>query len=672
MKKIGKISIALLFIDIILFMVFSALLGALISLVGKPNEELNLIMVLKTGLSVFYIPIILVIAVDIYIILLLGKQKFFGFSKTLNLSERANSNVHGQAEFMTESEIKNFCGHIEKIERFNKRTKIKEIYYQRNGTDIEWNKLSEEQTEGYVVRSFKKNGNLLIDSIEKKNCLVIGTAGTGKSLYFLGPTIQANALSKNKASMLINDLKGELFATHSKLLTEQGYNVICINLRTPRNSTRINVLDDIWDTYHKYIETEDGNYLDLTSQYINEIASILSPEITGANKEFGDGAIGILCAILWGMLEDSTNPNYNFTKEMFTITQISNIINKQAKYMMDFLTHRDPETSRVFINAGMIIDNASERTVSSYISTLQTNLRKFLDPGIEYLTSKSDFNLNEITEKPTAIFLIIPDESQTKYVLANAIIVQIYNKLIATASKNENQALDRSWYFLLDEFGQMPKIAAFPNWIAVCRSRNIYLCPVVQANSQLKSVFGDNDSITIQDQCHIKIFLGSNEFSTLEYFQKQLGTYTIYNRSASINEKTIMNQEYEGSTSLSKKDLVTIDELQYLKSGNIYITIRGEKPMKSTLVPIFDDECKRNKIFKIGSIVLQKKEVKEDIPFYNLTNRESIYLGGNSFTLETEIENSNIKDETNQFINTNEITEIDDNLLKNLGLIRGD
>ena len=669
MKKSIKIISLLLIADVLVFLLLVVLIGALQGMFKPSSEKLNMSGIFISGIKIWYVPVLVIIAMDIYILFMLAKNKMFGFRKTLNLSERADSNLYGQAEFMNDKEIKQLFGHTEKVTKYNKKTKQNESSKIKNGIDINWKQLPEEETEGFVIRSYKKNGSLFIDTVSKKNCLVIGTAGTGKSLYYLGPTIQMNACSKNKSSMLINDVKGELFQAHSKLLQDQGYNVICLNLREPRKSTRINILDAIWDTYHKYIDTGDGSYLDLTSQYIVEISTILSPETEGNNKEFGDGAIGILCGIIWGMLEDSVDSKYGFTKDMFTISQISNIINKQSNYMMDFLTHRDAETSKVFDNASMIINNASERTVSSYISTLQTNLRKFLDPGIEYLTATSDFDLDSITEKPTAVFLIIPDESKTRYVLANAIIVQIYNKLVATASKKPNQALERSWYFLLDEFGQMPKIASFPNWIAVCRSRNIYLCPVVQANSQLKSVFGENEAITIQDQCHLKVFLGSNEYATLEYFQKQLGTYTVYSRSASINEKTMSHMEYEGSTSITKKDLVTIDELQYLKSGNIYITIRGEKPIKSVLVPIFDNELRTNHIFILGSIINQLEEKKDPKTFYNLQNRESHFLSGDDTGITNEIINEEIKDETNNFID-NEINVIDDSLLKNLGLIK--
>lgn len=637
MKKLGKIIGLLCIADIGIFLLLVFLIGAFMSFVSPPVEKLTLSAIFLSGIKIYYLPLIVTLAFTVYIGYKLGIQKLFGFKKALTLTERADSNLYGQAEFMTNKELKALYGKKNKIKKYNKKTKEYVIEEKASGEDIDWKYLVDEEAEGYVIRSYKRNETLFIDTLKKMNCLVIGTAGTGKSLYYLGPTIQANARSSTKASMLINDVKGELFEAHSKLLKEQGYTVICINLRNPRNSTRINILDDIWDMYHAYIETKDGNYLDLTSQYIVELAEILSPPIDGNNKEFGDGAIGILCAILWGMLEDSTNPNYKFTKDMFTISQISNILNKQSKYLIDFLTHRDAQTSHVFENASMIIDNASEKTVSSYLSTLQTNLRKFLDPGIEYLTQTSDFDLNGITQKPTAIFLIIPDESSTRYVLATAIIVQIYNKLIATASKQENLSLDRPWYFFLDEFGQMPKIAKFPNWIAVCRSRNIYLCPVVQANSQLKSVFGENDAITIQDQCHLKIFLGSNDFSTLEYFQKQLGTYTVYNRSASINENTLKNKEFEGTTSITKKDLVTIDELQYLKPGNGYITIRGQKPIKTTFVPIFDEECKQKKIFILGSIRLSIPEKKESYTFYSLDERETIYLSEELESIEENL-----------------------------------
>ncbi len=657
--------------DIIIYLVLTLILGAIICIATPSSSKLNMSAIFSSGNKYWLVQLILIVAADIYFLVLIGKQKMFGFSKTLNASDRAKSNLYGQADFMTAKELSLFAGATTKKEKFDKKTQSLKVEYKKNGMDINFKTLPQEHIEGYVIKSVKEKGTLSINMVPKLNCLVLGTAGTGKSLYFLGPTIQANARSYNKPSMLINDLKGELYEAHSKLLKEQGYNVICINLRTPRNSTRINILDDIWYNYHKYLETNDGYFLDLTSQYIIEMSEILSPPMEGQNKEFGDGAIGILAGLIWGMLEDSAEEKYHFTKDMFTISQISNILNKQSDYMMDFITHRDTEKSRVFQNASMIINNASERTVSSYISTLQTNLRKFLDPGIEYLTQKSDFDLNEITTKPTAIFLIIPDESNTRYVLAAAIIVQIYNKLIATASKQQSLSLDRSWYFFLDEFGQMPKIAKFPNWIAVCRSRNIFLCPVVQANSQLKAVFGENEAITIQDQCHIKVFLGSNDTSTLEYFQKQLGTYTVYSRSASINDKSMMHMEYEGSTSLTKKDLVTLDELQYIKPGNIYITLRGQKPIKSLLTPIFDSDCQKQKIFVLGSVKENIQEKKEQYKYYNLNQREEAFLAGDDTTgLDFTWNLKGFENVTENFVDTKTINEIDNDMLIQLGILK--
>lgn len=606
------------------------------------------------------------IILSVNLLWLAFKYNYFSSYKMLNKNDRAETDLYGSARFMTTNEMTKEFGQMK-----NKKY-----------SDYNWNELGNSDFEGYVVKSYKKKGELFVQKIKQQHCLIIGTNGTGKSYYFLMPTIEANALSKEKPTMIINDLKGELFLKTSKSLQDNGYNVICLNLRTPRKSTRFNPLEMIWNLYHEYLETGEGELIDKVSQYIIEISAIIVPPNEGTNKEFFDGAQGILSGILWGMLEDSKFPGFEMTKDKFTFAQISNIINKQRERFMDFLTHRDLE-SKVWDYASMIIGNESEKTVAGYVSTLQTCLKPFLEEGITYLTSASDFDLEEMSNKPSAIFLIIPDESAARYIIAITMIVQIYNYLTYKASTlvENNYKLYRTHYFLLDEFGNMPKIANFAKYISTSRGRNIFFCPIVQATSQLKTMFSEAEATTIQDQCHLKIFMGSNEFATLEYFQKQLGTYSVYTRSSSVNDKTTDSLEYQGTTSVAKKELVTIDELQYKSRGLIYFTLNSKMPSKSNLVPFFDDELKNNKVFVEGSIENNIKEKKLEFLMYNLSKREKAYVQGDGVVKTNEDIASSENEENNQIVdlteneynsNSQEPLKIDLDLLRQFGLAADD
>ena len=61
--------------------------------------------------------------------------------------------------------------------------------------------------------------------------LIIGGTRSGKTSRLINPQIQTLANSKEKPSMIISDVKGELFDFHGKLLEDKGYEVLVLNLK---------------------------------------------------------------------------------------------------------------------------------------------------------------------------------------------------------------------------------------------------------------------------------------------------------------------------------------------------------------------------------------------------------------------------------------------------------
>lgn len=530
------------------------------------------------------------------------KYNIISFSKIVNKVERAKSDAYGSTRWQTENEMHENYG-----------------YYK-------FNDLPNIEAEGLVISSEIKKGDLYVSMIAKQHTATVGTPGTGKSLYLLGPTLQANAKTKTKVSMVINDLKGELYTAHSKMLADSGYDVIKIDLRNPHTSDRYNPLSLIWDLYHTYLTNHDGQYIDRVSVYINELANILCPISEGEQKQWSQGAQSIIKSIIWGMLEDSQYPEFKMTRDKFTILQISNIINRQRGQLINFLTHRN-KTSPVFDFAGMIVDNPSEKTVGSYYATLSTALEGFLEEGLQKVTSATDVDISNLAKRPTAMFVIIPDELKTRNIVGTMIFSQLYNYLTFEASQNPNERLDKNVYFFLDEFGNLPKIPNFDNWVAMGRSRGIFFNIILQADSQLDAIYGADIAKNIMQSCQVQILLGASELGTLKRFEELLGKYTIYQRSANVDQ-TNASIEYKGSTSLTSKELVTLDELQRIPRGTIYFKVVGSHPCKAHLVPLFDEAAKH--IFIRGALTEKgsgrRIELDKTAMFYDLQIRESIIM----------------------------------------------
>lgn len=539
------------------------------------------------------------IALTLVVVYALVKYQLFGFAKTINRVDRATSDAHGDSRWQTDAEMEKRYG------------------------CYDFDKLPEIETEGYVVKSRVSHGKLLVSTVAMQHCLVVGTTGTGKSAYYLGTTIQANAKSKTKSSMVINDLKGELYSKHSKMLAEQGYNVIKLDLRNPHISDRYNPLSLIWDLYHQYQETHEQNIIDRVSVYINEVASILCPVGKGDQQQWSQGAQAIIKSIIWAILEDSTIPEFGVTKDMFTILQISNIVNRQKSSLENFLRHRN-KYSPVFDYAGMILDNPSEKTVGSYYATLSTALEGFLEPGLQKITAATDIDVTKLALEPTAVFVIIPDELKTRNIVGTMIVSQIYNYLTFQASQMPGEKLPKNVYFLLDEFGNLPIIPNFPQWVALSRGRGIFFNLIVQADSQLESVYGKDDAKTIMQNCHLQMLLGANEIETLKHFEDLFGKCTIYQRSASIDTNSPLT-DYRGTTSITSKDLITLDQLQRIPRGTAYFKILREFPCKTQFVGIFEPSVA--KILKTGTVqskIAEHPAIDRAKTYYDLTERERI------------------------------------------------
>lgn len=561
------------------------------------------------------------------------KQGFFQTSKLLNREDRAASGLHGQARFQTPTEMARNFG--------QKKAR-------NNYTPYAWDELDKSDFEGYICNSFKKGGKLYVEAVAKRQACVIGGTGSGKTTGFISPTIQANAKSKKKSSMFIYDLKGELYKMHSKLLSDSGYRTIIINFKEPVKSVKYNPLSLIWDLYQEYKQAKDivltstekddtytvalEKMTDLEtkiSNYITDVAMKIVPTATGENKIWSEGSQGIIKGLLWGMLEDSNYSKYPITKEKFTLSQLGNILNipSQSEELFNFLQDRDKD-SIVFKKAGSILNNESEKTVSSYISNTQTNLEKFTEKTIELVTSASDFELDEIINQPTAIFLVIDDTNDACNVLASMICSQIRNYLVLKAD-TLGGSLERTWYFLLDEFANMPKLDNYGKFTSTDRGRNIFYCAIVQSISQFKKNYSEDEKVEILNNADFQMFLGSNEVESLKYIQNLFGSYTQYNRNANLNTQNFNNNEYSGSLSLTERKLVNIDDLQYMPRGDAFLYIAKLPPCKTKLVPFYDKELQDNKSFKIGAITIKNLNETPSFEktFYDLEQRRRIFLG---------------------------------------------
>ncbi len=513
-----------------------------------------------------------------------------------------------------------------------------------------WDTLSGSK-DGMLLRSQLDGGKLLINMYKPIHAMVIGTTGTGKTERFIIPQIQVLSGTKSKPSFVITDPKGELYEKNCNKLKKEGYDVKTFNLRQPYASTRWNPLDNAFMMYQeahhlkdkvvvhnnvnpadfklKIIAKEYNNewyefngiaypnrealemdlasrkaeLIDLAENEIREIAGVLCPIENKNDSSWDRGAQEFVCGTMLAMLEDSLNPELGMTREKFNFYNLSRIANYKDpdpdnpyKTLRQYFLGRD-KFSKVLQLVTTAINNAPT-TTKSYMGIVSARLGIFNDSGMCFATSLNEMEFDTFAERPTALFIIIPDEKESRHGIATMCISQLYKKLVDLANGCPEYKLPRTVYFLLDEFANLPKIDKIDSMITVSRSRNIYFALVVQSFSQLNAKYGDDVAATLKGNCPIKIFIGTDDQRTCEEFSKLCGDVSLETTSTSESkQKDSKDNSKTTSVSTSSRPLIYPDELGHLAggtTGEIIVKILNEFPIrtKSTYAwatPMFDN-----------------------------------------------------------------------------------
>ena len=566
-------------------------------------------------------------------------------------------------DFLTDEDLK-------KIEGFNYNT---------------LSSIQNSKKDGILIRAEEKHNKMEINFVTPIHTLVVGTTSSGKTSRFVVPSLQLMSMTAAKPSFVITDPKGELYDKCCNKFIEEGYDVKIINLRDPFSSVQWNPLSYPYDMYQRsyhlekevkvhppgdnpkqynliiqrpfdYMQTtwfEFNNFAyadkdklendmrvtsrelqDKTFTALNDICSTLAPIESTKDPSWERTAQKLIQSVMLAMLEDSRIPELGMTREKYNLYNVYKICNMTdsgrdtyatlKKYLFDYRS----KFSKVHDLASTALNNA-ESTTKNYMGFVSSKTALFSDTGISFLTAHTEIDFVNMDEKPTAIFLIIPDEIRTRYPLAILFVTQLYKKLVDKAQSIGGE-LKRHVYFMLDEFGNMPKFPEFGSIMTVGRSRGIFFELCVQSYSQLYQVYGQDEGKIIKDNCPIQVYIASEDTTTNKEFSELLGKKTI----VETNENKSKGPDGKESTSTSsvvKSIPIAYPEelMSFRDKGQIVIkTFEPNACLKTVITPYF-----KSKIYNTSRVYGQYQEKRmfdEDQVYYDIKQRNSILAKQNN------------------------------------------
>ena len=473
--------------------------------------------------------------------------------------------------------------------RWATRNEVKDIYTHVDFTPQEWreNPDSRPKEQGIVVggKTHGEDTVALVDTGDV-HCMMVGAAGVGKTAYWLYPNLEYACASG--MSFMTTDTKGDLMRNYGTIAQKYyGYNISVIDLRNPMRSNGNNLLHLVNKYMDLYETTKDVQYRAKAEKYAKIIAKtiILSGMESanfGQNSYFYDAAEGLLTASIL-LVSELCEPDERHIVSVFKMIQELVAPGKEKKNQFQQFMSYLPSDHKAKWFAGAAL-NTAEQSMASVMSTALSRLNAFLDSELEsILCRNTEIDAEKFCAEKSAIFIIMPEEDNSKYFMVSLIIQQLYREILSVADENGGKLKNRV-VFYCDEFGTLPPIQSAEMMFSASRSRRVSIVPIIQSFAQLEKNYTDKGAEIIIDNTQLMVFGGfaPNSRSAIS-LSEAMGTYTALTGAVSKGQK-----EPSKTMQMMARPLMTSDELKSLPKGTFIVTKTGFHPIKVNLKLFFD------------------------------------------------------------------------------------
>ena len=444
----------------------------------------------------------------------------------------------------------------------------------------DWN-IPLTQTEKLTMSSRPKNPKYA----RNKNILVIGGSGSGKTRFFVKPS-----LMQMHSSYVVTDPKGQLLSEVGTML-RRGAPKLDENGKPMRDARgkviyepyRIKVLNTI--NFKKSMKYNPFAYI-RSEKDILKLVNVIIANTKGdgekSSEDFWVKAERLLYCALIGYIWYEAGPE---EKNFLTLLELINASEAreddeefQSPVDLLFAKLEKEHPDHFAVKQYRKFKLAAGKTLKSILISCGARLAPFDIAELREIMSDDELELDTLGDRKTALFLIMSDTDTTFNFVIAMLQSQLFNLLCDKADDVYGGRLPVHVRCLLDEFANIGQIPNFDKLIATIRSREISASIILQSQSQLKTIYKDAAD-TIVGNCDTTLFLGGKEKSTLKEISELLGKGTIdsFNQSENRGSQVSHGLNYQKLG----KELMTQDEIAVMDGGKCILQLRGVRPFFS-------------------------------------------------------------------------------------------
>ena len=376
------------------------------------------------------------------------------------------------------------------------------------------------------------------------NVLVVGCSGTGKSLSVNYPTLY----EMQESSVIATFAKAGEARQMARHFKRKGYETQICDLSDPSRS-------DVCFDPLQYVKS---------AQDVEELATqCIMPVIKKTADEYWQRkAVPLVGALIAATLEIVKKPTFTDVLDLFDRMRVEESnssygIETGLDRLFAVLKKDKPESYAVreYYN----FRSLPPKTASCVRDTAAACLSSVFPEEIRQMMKQNrGIDFKQLAKQKTALFVITSPMNTAVHPFANLMYGTAIKELMAYAAECEGYRLPRDVRLVFDDFAVGSKIHNFAEYISIFRSAGISAVILLQSESQLFSIYGEQDGKSI-----------INNVSTYCYFSGGMDLTTCEHVARRTNRP--------------------LETVLYSPMDRIYIMQAGRKPLITRRYPILSD-----------------------------------------------------------------------------------
>lgn len=360
---------------------------------------------------------------------------------------------------------------------------------------------------GSADRMILGEGENCIYSVDSKvtglnnNALVEGAPGSGKTVSI----IEARFLETFHRSLIATVTKRRIVRKYTPVMQKRGYRVWDLNFVDPAGG-------NVGFEPLRHI----SSYADITFLARSIVLANPQKERSNADPYWDDGAVSLLSAEIAYVMMTKDEPTFGDVLDFHNnllFEENRGIITTNYDEKFEYLEEQAP--SCFAVNCWKSFGQLPVRTAGCIFSSLNTTIDSVFTPEIRGMFDMDQMvDFEELASHKTVLFVT---SSPVNPYLNNFISMfygTAFKELFEFAEEQTKGELPVYVDVLADDFATGCPVNMFDQYISIFREKGLSATLLIQSESQLRSIYGQEKATTIINNCDTIVYLGSMDLET--------------------------------------------------------------------------------------------------------------------------------------------------------------